>query len=221
MDSVLEDRPALGRRREQAGCFVLLTNLHPDGERAYSAEQVLRSYKQQYGIEQNFGFLKDEAIVNSIFLKTPARIETLGLILLLALLVWRLIEQQMRPCASTWNTSTTHRARLGQRTHPAPHRLHDEHQVQGLAHPQAWEPTATSHAALRDAAGLPESPRAESGDLHSGSWSRMRAGGEKWAEFARWGFGMCDPPPGNQLMWYGYITLNAMAAGYALREENE
>jgi hypothetical protein len=49
----------------------------------------------------------------------------------------------------------------------------------------------------------------------------MRAGGEKWAEFARWGFGMCDPPPGNQLMWYGYITLNAMAAGYALREENE
>jgi transposase len=61
MDSVLEDRPALGGRREQAGCFVLLTNLHPDGERAYSAEQVLRSYKQQYGIEQNFGFLKDEA----------------------------------------------------------------------------------------------------------------------------------------------------------------
>jgi transposase len=57
---------------------------------------VLRSYKQQYAIEQNFGFLKDEAIVNSIFLKTPARIEALGLILLLALLVWRLIEQQMR-----------------------------------------------------------------------------------------------------------------------------
>jgi transposase len=93
---VLEDRPALERRREQAGCFVLLTNLPTDGERAYSAEQVLRSYKQQYAIEQNFGFLKDEAIVNSIFLKTPARIEALGLILLLALLVWRLIEQQMR-----------------------------------------------------------------------------------------------------------------------------
>jgi transposase len=114
---VLEDRPALERRREQAGCFVLLTNLPTDGERAYSAEQVLRSYKQQYAIEQNFGFLKDEAIVNSIFLKTPARIEALGLILLLALLVWRLIEQQMRqhlePINDTvpgWDNKPTHTA---------------------------------------------------------------------------------------------------------------
>jgi hypothetical protein len=43
----------LEQRREQAGCFMLLTNLATDGERAYSAEQVLRSYQQQYGIEQN------------------------------------------------------------------------------------------------------------------------------------------------------------------------
>jgi transposase len=93
---VLEDRPALEQRRAQAGCFVLLTNLATDGERAYSAAEVLQSYKQQHGIEQNFGFLKDDAIVNAIFLKTPARIEALGLILLLALLIWRLIEQQMR-----------------------------------------------------------------------------------------------------------------------------
>ena len=47
-------------------------------------------------VEQNFGFLKDDAIVNALFLKTPARIEALGLILLLALLIWCLIEQQMR-----------------------------------------------------------------------------------------------------------------------------
>ena len=52
--------------------------------------------KDQYGIEQNFGFLKDPIIVNSIFLKRPERIEVLGLVLLLSLLIWRLIEREMR-----------------------------------------------------------------------------------------------------------------------------
>jgi len=28
-----------------------------------------------------------------------------------------------------------------------------------------------------------------------------------------------DPPPGHQLIWYGYTTLAGMCAGYALREE--
>ncbi len=30
-----------------------------------------------------------------------------------------------------------------------------------------------------------------------------------------------DPPPGYQLMWYGYTTLSGMCAGYALRDELE
>jgi transposase len=93
---VVEDRLAVKQRREQAGCFVLLSNLPTEGEGAYSATDVLESYKEQHGVERNFSFLKDDAIVNAIFLKTPARIEALGLILLLALLIWRLIEQQMR-----------------------------------------------------------------------------------------------------------------------------
>ena len=35
-------------------------------------------------------------IVNSLFLKKPERIEALGLVLLLALLIWRLMERAMR-----------------------------------------------------------------------------------------------------------------------------
>jgi hypothetical protein len=50
----------------------------------------------QSGIEQNFGFLKDPVIVNSIFLKKPTCIEVLGLVLLIALLIWRLMERCMR-----------------------------------------------------------------------------------------------------------------------------
>jgi transposase len=47
-------------------------------------------------VEQNFAFLKDPVIVNSLFLKKPERIEALGLVLLLALLLWRLVERTLR-----------------------------------------------------------------------------------------------------------------------------
>jgi hypothetical protein len=40
--------------------------------------------------------LKDPLIVNSLFLKKPERIEALGLVLLLALLLWRLVERALR-----------------------------------------------------------------------------------------------------------------------------
>ena len=46
---------------------------------AHTARDGLRAYKEQHGIEQNFGFLKDPLIVNSLFLKKPERIEALGL----------------------------------------------------------------------------------------------------------------------------------------------
>ena len=61
--------------REAAGCFVLLTNTHAAGEMAHSPEDVPAAYKEQHGIERNFGFLKDPLIVNDIFLKRPDRIE--------------------------------------------------------------------------------------------------------------------------------------------------
>lgn len=93
---ILEDEAAIERRRKIAGCFVLLTNVVGKGKEGYSAEQILRTYKEQYGIERNFSFLKDDQIVNALFLKRPERIEALGLILLISLLIWRLIEHVMR-----------------------------------------------------------------------------------------------------------------------------
>ena len=49
-----------------------------EGEGGYSAEQILRTYKEQNAIEKNFSFLKDDQIVNALFLKRPERIEALG-----------------------------------------------------------------------------------------------------------------------------------------------
>jgi transposase len=91
------DAYAISRMRLEAGCFVLLCNLSSEHERSqWTAESLLELYKNQGGIEQNFGFLKDPVIVNSIFLKKPTRIEVLGLVLIIALLIWRLMEHCMR-----------------------------------------------------------------------------------------------------------------------------
>lgn len=91
------DEDAVAPLRLEAGCFVLLSNLIGKQEQAqWPAVTLLELYKNQSGIEQNFGFLKDPVIVNSIFLKKPTRIEVLGLVLIIALLIWRLMERCMR-----------------------------------------------------------------------------------------------------------------------------
>jgi transposase len=91
-----ERSEVIARKSQEAACFVLLTKVPTTGEMAHRAGDVLRAYKEQHGVEQNFAFLKDPLIVNSLFLKKPERIEALGLILLLALLLWRLVERALR-----------------------------------------------------------------------------------------------------------------------------
>ena len=68
---IAEKEKVVDRRRQLAGCFVLLTNVAAEGDEGYSAEKILRTYKDQHAIENNFGFLKDDQIVNAIFLKQP------------------------------------------------------------------------------------------------------------------------------------------------------
>src|SRR5215510_9380994 len=102
-----ERTEVLARKRQEAGCFVLLTNVPTEGEMAHSAGEILRAYKEQHGIEQNFAFLKAPVMVNSLFLKKPERIEALGLVLWLALLVWRLVERALRAHVETTGSTWT------------------------------------------------------------------------------------------------------------------
>ena len=101
-------------RRRIAGCFVLLTNApNPEGRskqtagkterivevaehRSWSALECLIAYKDQHGVENSFSFLKEPLIANDVFLKNPERIDALGLILLLSLLVWNLMQRCLR-----------------------------------------------------------------------------------------------------------------------------
>ena len=92
-----EKSESIARARELAGCFVLLSNVPAaDQPEGLCPEEILRAYKQQNGVEMNFRFLKDPVIVNDTFLKKAERIEALGFILLLSLMVWNLIQQVIR-----------------------------------------------------------------------------------------------------------------------------
>jgi transposase len=102
-----EQSESIARKRQETGCFVLLTNVPTAGEMAHTAGDVLQAYKEQHGIEHNYGFLQDPLIVNSVFLKKPERIEALGLVLLLALLLWRLVERTLRVHVETTGNPLT------------------------------------------------------------------------------------------------------------------
>ena len=70
----------------------VFTSLKNDTDPVFACAE--RWVKEQYTIEQNLEFLKDSLIVNALFLKSPQRIEASGLVL--ALMVWRLMERTMR-----------------------------------------------------------------------------------------------------------------------------
>jgi transposase len=47
-----------------------------------SSEEMLREYKAQQSCERGFRFLKDPLfLADSVFLKTPQRIETMGMLM--------------------------------------------------------------------------------------------------------------------------------------------
>jgi len=102
--TIYPDTERIRRREDEAGCVVLLTNVPTAGALAHSARDLLTVYKEQHGTEQHDGFLQAPVIVNSLFLKKPERIEALGLVFLLALLIWRLMERAMRRHVDTTST---------------------------------------------------------------------------------------------------------------------
>ncbi|MEG4989882.1 IS1634 family transposase [Microcoleus sp. BR0-C5] len=80
---------------KSAGRFIIATNVLDS--RLLSNDEMLREYKAQQSCERGFGFLKDPLFfADSIFLKSPERIESLGMIMGLCLLVYTLAQRQIR-----------------------------------------------------------------------------------------------------------------------------
>lgn len=81
--------------RAKKGRFVLATNQLNDT--ALSNAAILSEYKAQSGVECSFKFIKDDAFqVDSVFLKTPARIEALMMVMTLCLMVYGVSEYELQ-----------------------------------------------------------------------------------------------------------------------------
>ena len=86
---------AIQQVRNRKGRFILASN--DLDEQRCSDEQMLAEYKQQQGVERGFRFLKDPwFMVDSIFLKSPKRIEALMMVMTLCLLVYNVAQYRLR-----------------------------------------------------------------------------------------------------------------------------
>lgn len=82
--------------RQRLGRFIVATNVLDEAQMSHP--QLLNVYKQQgSAVERGFRFLKDPMFfADSLFLKSPARIMAMIMIMGLALLVYALAERQIR-----------------------------------------------------------------------------------------------------------------------------
>ena len=88
------DAEAIHRQKQHQGCFVLGTNIEASD---LSDVEVIAAYKAQSQVEGGFRFLKDPLFfVSSLFVKKPARIQGLLVVMTLALLVYSVAQRRLR-----------------------------------------------------------------------------------------------------------------------------
>lgn len=85
-EKILEDK------KHRASTFVLVYRLPT----ALSAEEIVRNYKNQDKVEQGFKFLKQPLYLGAVYTKKPERVEALGYIFLLVLLLAKYLEHRVR-----------------------------------------------------------------------------------------------------------------------------
>ncbi len=111
--SLSKNETAINLEIQTAGRFVLATNILD--ENILSSSEMISEYKAQQCCERGFGFLKDPLFfADSIFIKTPRRIEALAMIMALCLLVYTLAQRQMR--AALLSSKSTIKNQLGKLT---------------------------------------------------------------------------------------------------------
>jgi transposase len=87
------DQAALEREQATDGWYVLLTNLNPTQA---NAAAVLARYKGQEVVERRYGAFKGPLAVAPLFVQSNRRIQALVTVICLALLIFCLVERQVR-----------------------------------------------------------------------------------------------------------------------------
>ena len=85
---------AVSKLCDMEGCFVLITSIKDKDE--YSDYKILEEYKGQNSVEAAFKFLKDPVYLGSVFLKKKSRVEALGYVFILVLLIAAYFEYRIR-----------------------------------------------------------------------------------------------------------------------------
>ncbi|MBV6625067.1 MAG: IS1634 family transposase [Rivularia sp. (in: Bacteria)] len=93
--TIMEDKDKINPSILSAGRFIIATNIVEEAE--LDNTSMIYKYKAQQSCERGFSFLKDPLFfADSIYLKTPERIEALAMIMGLCLLVYKLAQRQLR-----------------------------------------------------------------------------------------------------------------------------
>jgi transposase len=93
--NLIEDRESIDDSKNQAGRFILATNILEIAK--LNGDEILRAYKQQQSCERGFRFLKDPLFfADSLFVKNPERIETMMMLMGLSLLVYTVGQREIR-----------------------------------------------------------------------------------------------------------------------------
>jgi transposase len=87
------DQAALAREQATDGWYALLTNLDPAH---VDAAEVLARYKGQEVVERRYGAFKGPLAVAPLFVQSNRRIQALVTVICLALLIFCLVERQVR-----------------------------------------------------------------------------------------------------------------------------
>ena len=92
---IQEKSDVIAQEMAQSGKFIWATNVLNSEE--LSSSEILSEYKAQQSCERGFRFLKDPLfLADSVFLKNPQRIETMGMLMGLCLLVYSIGQRQIR-----------------------------------------------------------------------------------------------------------------------------
>lgn len=93
LGQITRNEEEIEAHRQRLSTFVLISNTTPD---RYDARALLRHYKGQEAAETRFRLLKDPQLVDGIYLKTPERIAALGVVMVMALLLYGILEDRVR-----------------------------------------------------------------------------------------------------------------------------
>lgn len=107
------DTVHIARQTLAAGRFILATNVLDIDQ--LSCDEMIAKYKEQQSSERGFAFLKDPLFfTDSVFLKSPERIEALALVMGLCLLVYTFGQRYLR--SQLQQSNSTLKNQLGQPT---------------------------------------------------------------------------------------------------------